>query len=148
LTLALTSVGSPVVLTPDLRRNCTSLDLETQPSAQEGGLMRRVALAVVAGLAGAGVAVAMAASGPAVGAPASPLTLMASEDDKPPVVLGSGPIWGYWGKISGGDTSGSYRATCILLGAPISSARAHLPTYAGRVRATAETAEDRRVPAR
>ncbi|MEN3281869.1 MAG: hypothetical protein V7607_3009 [Solirubrobacteraceae bacterium] len=108
--------------------------------------MRRIALGVVVVLAGVGVAVGMAASGPAVGLPASPLTLTASGADHPPVVppvvLGSGPIWGYWGKITGGDT-GSYRATCVLLGAPTSSANARLPTYAGRVRAADGTAENR-----
>jgi hypothetical protein len=105
--------------------------------------MRRVALGVVVVLAGVGVAVAMAASGPAVGVPpASPLTLTASEDNSSPVVLGSGPIWGYWGTLTGGDT-GSYRATCVLLGAPTSSANGHMPTYAGRVRAADGTAENR-----
>jgi hypothetical protein len=105
--------------------------------------MRRVALGVVVALAGVGVAVTMAASGPAVGVPpSSPLTLTASDDDKPPVALGSGPIWGYWGRLTGGDT-GSYRATCVLLGAPTSSANGHMPTYAGRVRAADGTDENR-----
>lgn len=101
--------------------------------------MRRVALAIAFALAGVGVAVAMAASGSA-GAPTSPLTVMASEDNKPPVVLGSGPMWGYWGKLTGGDT-GSYRATCVLLGAPTANVR--VPTYAGSVRAAQATGENR-----
>ncbi len=103
--------------------------------------MRRVALGVVGGLAGVSVAVAMAASGPAAGVPMSPLTITASEDNKPPVALGSGPMWGYWGKITGDDT-GSYRATCVLLGAPTSPATPPLPAFAGRARA-ADTADTR-----
>jgi hypothetical protein len=102
--------------------------------------MRRVALGVVVVLAGVGVAVAMAASKPAIGVPASPLTLTAGKAS--PVVLGSGPIWGYRGQITGDDT-GSYWAICVLLAAPTSSANTHMPTYAGRVRAADGTTENR-----
>jgi hypothetical protein len=108
--------------------------------------MRRVALGLVVVLAGVGVAVAMAASGPAAAVPTSPLTLTVGGANHPPfvssLVLGSGPMWGYWGKITG-DDSGSYRATCVLIGDPTPPASGQLPTYAGRVRAADGTPENR-----
>jgi hypothetical protein len=108
--------------------------------------MRRVAVGVVAVLVGVGVAVAMAASRPVLGADGPAATITASGAEHPPlvpaVVLGSGPIWGYWGKVTGDDT-GSYRATCVLLGAPSPSVHPHMPAYAGKVRAADDTDETR-----
>jgi hypothetical protein len=112
--------------------------------------MRRVAPVVAGVLASVGVAVAvaMAGNGPANSAPGT--LALQTGDFKPAVALGSGPIWGYWGKISGqatgiykGEVAGSYRATCILLGQSTPSPPAALPTYAGRSRSADTTVEDR-----